>query len=51
MAGAQSTIERENLVNRTDCGLTRLENFYVLASSSSMQCLGELCANTAVTQC
>ena len=41
-----------NLLNRTDCCATRLNNFYVLVSQTSMdgQSLAQLLANPAVTQ-
>ncbi len=48
--GAVGTIQTVNLFNRTDCCATRLNNFYVLVSSSSMdgQSLAQLLANPAV---
>jgi YVTN family beta-propeller protein len=50
--GAVATIETVNLFNRTDCCATRLNNFYVLVSRTSMdgQSLAQLLANSAVTQ-
>ena len=50
--GAVATLETVNLLNRTDCCATRLNNFYVLVSQTSMdgQSLAQLLANPAVTQ-
>jgi len=50
--GAVGTIQAVNLFNRTDCCATRLNNFYVLVSQTSMdgQSLAQLLANSAVTQ-
>jgi len=50
--GAVGTIQTVNLFNRTDCCATRLNNFYVLVSQTSMdgQSLAQLLANPAVTQ-
>jgi hypothetical protein len=50
--GAVGTIQIVNLFNRTDCCATRLNNFYVLVSQTSMdgQSLAQLLANPAVTQ-
>jgi len=50
--GASGTIQTVNLFNRTDCCATRLNNFYVLVSQTSMdgQSLAQLLANPAVTQ-
>jgi hypothetical protein len=50
--GAVGTIETVNLFNRTDCCATRLNNFYVLVSQTSMdgQSLAQLLANPAVAQ-
>jgi YVTN family beta-propeller protein len=50
--GAVATIQTVNLFNRTDCCATRLNNFYVLVSQTSMdgQSLAQLLANSAVTQ-
>ena len=50
--GAVATIQSVNLFNRTDCCATRLNNFYVLVSPTSMdgQSLAQLLANPAVTQ-
>jgi hypothetical protein len=50
--GAVATIQSVNLSNRTDCCATRLNNFYVLVSQTSMdgQSLAQLLANPAVTR-
>ena len=50
--GAVGTLQSVNIFNRTDCCATRLNNFYVLVSQSSMdgQSLAQLLANPAVTQ-
>jgi len=50
--GAVGTIQTVNLFNRTDCCGTRLNNFYVLVSQTSMdgQSLAQLLANTAVNK-
>jgi hypothetical protein len=50
--GAVGTVQTVNLFNRTDCCATRLNNFYVLVSSTSMdgQSLAQLLANPAVAQ-
>lgn len=50
--GAVGTVAAVNLFNRTDCCATRLNNFYVLVSQTSMdgQSLAQLLANPAVTQ-
>jgi hypothetical protein len=50
--GAVGTVATVNLFNRTDCCATRLNNFYVLVSQTSMdgQSLAQLLANPAVTQ-
>jgi YVTN family beta-propeller protein len=50
--GAVDTVQTVNLFNRTDCCTTRLNNFYVLVSQTSMdgQTLAQLLANPAVTQ-
>jgi YVTN family beta-propeller protein len=50
--GAVGTVQTVNLFNRTDCCSTRLNNFYVLVSQTSMdgQTLAQLLANPAVTQ-
>jgi len=50
--GAIDTVQTVNLFNRTDCCSTRLNNFYVLVSKTSMdgQTLAQLLANPAVTQ-
>ena len=50
--GAVGTVQSVNLFNRTDCCQTRLNNFYVLVSQTSMdgQTLAQLLANPAVTQ-
>jgi YVTN family beta-propeller protein len=50
--GAVDTIQTVNLFNRTDCCGTRLNNFYVLVSATSMdgQSLSQLLTNAAVTQ-
>jgi len=50
--GAVATIQSVNLFNRTDCCATRLNNFYVLVSQTSMdgQSLAQLLANPAVTR-
>jgi hypothetical protein len=50
--GAVGTIQTVNLFNRTDCCATRLNNFYVLVSQTSMdgKPLAQLLANTAVSQ-
>ncbi len=49
--GAVGTVQTVNLFNRTDCCGTRLNNFYVLVSKTSMdgQTLAQLLSNTAVT--
>jgi hypothetical protein len=49
--GAVGTLQTVNLFNRTDCCATRLNNFYVLVSQTSMdgQSLAQLLANPAVT--
>jgi hypothetical protein len=49
--GAVATLQSVNLFNRTDCCSTRLNNFYVLVSQTSMdgQSLSQLLANPAVT--
>ena len=49
--GAVDTLQTVNLFNRTDCCGTRLNNFYVLVSQTSMdgQSLAQLLANPAVT--
>ena len=49
--GAVDTVETVNLFNRTDCCATRLNNFYVLVSATSMdgQSLAQLLANPAVS--
>jgi len=50
--GGVDTVQTVNLFNRTDCCSTRLNNFYVLVSQTSMdgQTLAQLLANPAVTQ-
>jgi DNA-binding beta-propeller fold protein YncE len=50
--GAVDTVQTVNLFNRTDCCATRLSNFYVLASPTSMdgQSLAQLLANPAVAK-
>jgi hypothetical protein len=50
--GAVGTIQTVNLFNRMDCCATRLNNFYVLVSPTSMdnQSLAQLLENPAVTQ-
>jgi YVTN family beta-propeller protein len=50
--GAVGTVQTVNLYNRTDCCATRLNNFYVLVSQSSMdgQSLAQLLANSAVSK-
>ncbi len=49
--GAVDTVQTVNLFNRTDCCATRLNNFYVLVSATSMdgQSLAQLLANPAVS--
>jgi hypothetical protein len=49
--GAVDTVSSINLFKRTDCCVTRLNNFYVLVSQTSMdgQSLSALLANRAVT--
>jgi DNA-binding beta-propeller fold protein YncE len=50
--GSVGTLQTVNLFNRMDCCATRLNNFYVLVSQTSMdgQSLAQLLANPAITQ-